>query len=150
MVEKTKEKEHDVQDFFTTSGIQNGRLKLLQKIMLKNPPPRNLHANILLKSDGDSQWIKVNNHCSIGNHKDNSIQLDNKYVSKEHCLIHKFDDKWCIQDLNSKNGTYLNGGIISEKHKLYDGDLIKIGNSSSISFAISLTRLPDKYFSQTS
>ena len=39
-------------------------------------------------------------------------------------------DGWMIADLNSENGTYLNGELVFDAYPLYDGDVITIGSYS--------------------
>ena len=51
-------------------------------------------------------------------------------VSKQHCMIYERDGYLCIQDLGSKNHTYLNKKIIQTASYLYTGDILKVGHSS--------------------
>ncbi len=51
-------------------------------------------------------------------------------VSKQHCMIFERDGNLCIQDLGSKNHTYVNGKIIQTARYLYTGDILKVGSSS--------------------
>jgi pSer/pThr/pTyr-binding forkhead associated (FHA) protein len=48
-------------------------------------------------------------------------------VSRQHALIEKIPDGFLIKDLESLNGTYLNGEIINEAVLLKKGDKIQIG-----------------------
>ena len=47
---------------------------------------------------------------SIGRNKNNQIVINNNTISKDHALI-EFDEEYncTIKDLNSSNGTYVNG-----------------------------------------
>jgi adenylate cyclase len=66
---------------------------------------------------------------SIGRHNDNDIQLLDPEVSKAHLVIHRLRDEWVLEDLNSANGTLVNGA--AQTHcGLVDGDVIRIGNST--------------------
>ncbi|MCK9606910.1 MAG: FHA domain-containing protein [Methylomonas sp.] len=67
-----------------------------------------------------------NNSASIGRASYNPIQIDNKGVSLLHAVITRQDNEWFIEDLNSTNGTYLNGGKVLGKQKIKFGDTISI------------------------
>jgi pSer/pThr/pTyr-binding forkhead associated (FHA) protein len=63
---------------------------------------------------------------TIGRKDDNDICIENLAVSGHHAkLLTLFDDSF-LEDLNSTNGTYVNGHAIS-KHPLKHGDVIVIG-----------------------
>ena len=63
---------------------------------------------------------------TIGRKDDNDIRIDNLAVSGHHAkLLTIFDDSF-LEDLNSTNGTYVNGQSIN-KHALKNGDVITIG-----------------------
>lgn len=63
---------------------------------------------------------------TIGRKEDNDIRIENLAVSGHHAkLLTIFDDSF-LEDLNSTNGTYVNGRSIS-KHALKNGDVITIG-----------------------
>lgn len=63
---------------------------------------------------------------SIGRKSDNDIHLDNLAVSSHHAKILTILNDSFIEDLNSTNGTYLNGSLV-KKNVLTDGDIIKVG-----------------------
>lgn len=63
---------------------------------------------------------------SIGRKDDNDIHLDNLAVSSHHAKILTILNDSFIEDLNSTNGTYLNGTLVN-KNVLADGDVIKVG-----------------------
>jgi len=63
---------------------------------------------------------------TIGRKSDNDIPLDNLAVSGHHARILTILNDSFIEDLNSTNGTYLNGSLI-KKNVLADGDVVKVG-----------------------
>jgi Nif-specific regulatory protein len=65
---------------------------------------------------------------SIGREPTNLISLLDASVSRRHCLIRRDSDKFRIQDLNSRNSTFVNGVPVSDRI-LESGDEIKVGNS---------------------
>ncbi len=64
----------------------------------------------------------------IGRASSNSIVLDNDYVSGQHSLITRRGDLWQLEDLGSRNGTVLNGVVLTETAVITPGDVITIGN----------------------
>ncbi len=63
---------------------------------------------------------------TIGRKEDNDVQIQNLAVSGHHArLLTIFNDSF-IEDLNSTNGTFVNGKSI-DKHALKHGDVIAIG-----------------------
>ena len=67
---------------------------------------------------------------SIGKSPDNDLVIDgDPHVSKVHALLERCGPAWCISDLGSYNGTFVNGVRLSSKHALADGDEIVIGRT---------------------
>ncbi len=64
---------------------------------------------------------------TVGRGSDNFIVLNDEFVSANHAMILWRDATWWLEDLESHNGTYLNGERISEPISLTDGDHIRIG-----------------------
>ena len=65
---------------------------------------------------------------SIGREPSNEISLLDSAVSRKHCVITRNSGQFKIQDLNSRNSTFVNGVPVTER-TLASGDEIKIGNS---------------------
>jgi pSer/pThr/pTyr-binding forkhead associated (FHA) protein len=66
---------------------------------------------------------------TIGRLPDNDIRIDNPAVSGHHALIINILNDSFLEDLNSTNGTYVNGKII-KKHAMQHGDVITVGHHS--------------------
>lgn len=65
----------------------------------------------------------------IGRSKKCDVYIKDPFMSKENTLIYLQDGKFLIKDLESTNGTLLNGKqLLSKPAKLKDGDKITIGN----------------------
>jgi pSer/pThr/pTyr-binding forkhead associated (FHA) protein len=65
---------------------------------------------------------------SIGRLGSNDVCLEDPFVSRHHCVIRNEGDEYRIEDLNSANGTYLNGNRVNSG-SLKEGCLITIGSS---------------------
>ena len=69
--------------------------------------------------------VKDGSSLEIGRSEKNQIIHSNKYISSHHAKIEFHDGKWGLEDLNSTNGTYVNGKR-AQKTELKIGDLIYI------------------------
>jgi pSer/pThr/pTyr-binding forkhead associated (FHA) protein len=79
------------------------------------------------KSAGRSIAIK-RNKLLIGRAEECDVRPLSEEVSRRHCaVIVGPADVW-VQDLGSRNGTFVNGERIEAKTKLSDGDLIRVGS----------------------
>lgn len=65
---------------------------------------------------------------SIGRRSANDIGLRDRFVSRHHCMIRHDGQQHIIEDLNSANGTYVNGERVKAS-ALKEGSLIEIGAS---------------------
>jgi hypothetical protein len=63
----------------------------------------------------------------VGRSKKCLIMLPDPYVSSEHVRIDKVGDKFYAEDLESANGTLLNGKRLERRTELKDGDRISLG-----------------------
>ncbi len=64
---------------------------------------------------------------SLGRDVNNSIVLDDSFVSAEHALLTFRGRAWYVEDLGSTNGTWLNGQQVAAMMPLGYGDEIQIG-----------------------
>jgi len=67
---------------------------------------------------------------TIGGAADNRIILSDPNVSPHHTAISWQSGTYVVQDLGSTDGTYVNDWRISSPQPLYDGDVIRIGDTS--------------------
>jgi pSer/pThr/pTyr-binding forkhead associated (FHA) protein len=66
----------------------------------------------------------------IGRQEDCDFVIADSLISKTHCaVIIDEDGKFFIEDLNSRNSTFLNGKELKKRTPIFYGDKIVIGNS---------------------
>lgn len=63
---------------------------------------------------------------SIGRKPVNDIQIDNLSISGQHAVITRILGDAFLEDLNSTNGTYVNGQPV-KKHVLHNNDVVELG-----------------------
>ncbi len=84
---------------------------------------------ILIGGDHPVEHI-LSSFNTLGRHPDNSIQVLDRIVSKEHSRITLGPDGgYVIRDVGSLNGTYVNGERVSES-VMSSGDHISLGNTT--------------------
>lgn len=74
------------------------------------------------------EYYVLNRRLDIGRSINNDIIIQNPYVSKNHTRLEKEGNKHYVSDLNSSNGTYLNGKQVLGTVELRNGDILKIGD----------------------
>jgi serine phosphatase RsbU (regulator of sigma subunit) len=62
----------------------------------------------------------------LGRHPECDIVLDAAAVSRQHAQILNDGDNYFVEDLHSRNGTFVNGRLVEGRHLLRDGDRLKI------------------------
>jgi pSer/pThr/pTyr-binding forkhead associated (FHA) protein len=86
-------------------------------------------ARLILSLDNQvlAEYNMTKERYTIGRLPDNDVRIDNPAVSGHHSLIINILNDSFLEDLNSTNGTYVNGKLI-KKHALQNGDVITIGH----------------------
>ena len=84
---------------------------------------------VLMVSEGEligQRWTLANDEMLIGRGTDADIVLPERQVSRYHLKILYRDDRFFLEDLDSKNGTFLNGQQVKGTVPIQDGDEIQI------------------------
>lgn len=66
---------------------------------------------------------------SIGRSKDADVQIDDRYASGIHARLFSREGRHFVEDMNSTNGTLLNGATLDGEAELVDGDTVQIGDT---------------------
>jgi pSer/pThr/pTyr-binding forkhead associated (FHA) protein len=69
----------------------------------------------------------VRDIAMIGRAPSNQIVIDHATVSAQHALLLRVGDSYWLKDLNSTNGTQINGRVVTDA-ELKDGDTIRLGS----------------------
>ena len=86
-------------------------------------------ARLILSLDNQvlAEYNMTKERYTVGRLPDNDVRIDNPAVSGHHSLIINILNDSFLEDLNSTNGTYVNGKLI-KKHALQHSDVITIGH----------------------
>ena len=74
-----------------------------------------------------SFWIGTS--LTMGRGLDNDLRINDPRVSRHHCVVENGRLGFVIRDLDSSNGTFVNGRRIT-KTSLFDGDKILLGDTT--------------------
>ncbi|MGC4085660.1 MAG: FHA domain-containing protein [Vicinamibacterales bacterium] len=84
-------------------------------------------AVLVLEDEGDVQeFAIIGPESTIGRADQNQIQIVKPGISRKHAVIEETPDGYLLRDLQSNNGTYVNGERIEEQ-LLMDGDVVELG-----------------------
>jgi DNA-binding response OmpR family regulator len=72
------------------------------------------------------RWPLAQAVTEIGRWDDNDVVIDDRWVSRYHAQVRREGDQYVVQDLGSKNGTFVNGRRIAAPSILSDGDEIQV------------------------
>lgn len=87
-------------------------------------------ARLVIFDGGGRREMELIDHSSIGRHPENRIQILDRVVSKEHCVVYLERNKgYILKDLGSLNGTYVNKKRVENEILLHDGDEVTLGNT---------------------
>lgn len=78
----------------------------------------------LVESGGRMHEVESGQRITIGRAPDNTIVVANAQASRHHATIWSDGERWWVEDQGTKNGTLLNGGLITERRQLREGDEI--------------------------
>jgi pSer/pThr/pTyr-binding forkhead associated (FHA) protein len=70
---------------------------------------------------------------TIGKAAENDVAIeDDPTASHLHAVLERFPAGWCVTDLGSSNGSWVNGERIWASHRLRNGDEIRVGQTRLI------------------
>jgi pSer/pThr/pTyr-binding forkhead associated (FHA) protein len=91
--------------------------------------PRNgTNAPRLVDSEGRQLPLRQGGPTKIGRALDNDLVVPHQSISRHHATIAMLNGVYCLQDLQSQNGTYVGGNRVGQA-PLKDGDTIRLGDA---------------------
>jgi pSer/pThr/pTyr-binding forkhead associated (FHA) protein len=84
---------------------------------------------VVVSGSQSAQELRVKNtrDIIIGRLRGCSIRIPSASVSRKHCRLRFKNGSFCVEDLNSSNGTFLNGAQIVGVTQVDPGDKLTIG-----------------------
>lgn len=92
--------------------------------------------------DTPHRWLVRDDVTTLGRWPDNDIVLPDRMVSRHHAQIRKVGSQFLLEDLESTNGTYVNGERITGPYVLQDGDVVQIAPRFQLGFVDSGATAP--------
>lgn len=81
-----------------------------------------------------TRWVIDRDNMIIGREEDCDLVLPSRQVSRNHARIRRSRGRHILEDLGSKNGTFVNGQELTEAYTLQDGDEIQVALSFKLFF----------------
>lgn len=83
--------------------------------------------------ESEGSWCDVyplhaTSKLTVGRDGRNDIVITDERCSRRHCVFRKSRGHWYVCDLDSINGTYVNGNRIRRNQKLRPGDRIRVAS----------------------
>lgn len=78
----------------------------------------------------------------VGRDAQCDLVIPDRQVSRRHAVVSQEDDQYLLKDLDSKNGTFVNGQELSGTYVLQDGDEIQIALCCKLAFVAAESTAP--------
>jgi Nif-specific regulatory protein len=107
-------------------------------------PPGTTAFLVVRRNDGfgDVFPLSAGQRYTLGRATTNRIVLKDDLCSREHAEVYHADGLWRLRDLNSLNGTRLNGDRLDQEEELAPNDVVHLGKTDLI-FVEDMGQLPD-------
>lgn len=86
---------------------------------------------VVTKGPGTGRDHAVTTECVVGRGGDADFVVEDGNTSRRHCRVQVDGAGYAVEDLGSRNGTFVNGTRI-QRQALVDGDIVRIGNTEFI------------------
>ncbi len=117
----------------TAIGDRKALMEALQK---KKQASEKKRAFLIVISGPDAgEMFPVEEGGTIGRGEEVPIHLSDTEASREHARLRIRNERVEVEDLQSTNGTFVNGELISSSSELNDGDRIQIGSTTILKFS---------------
>jgi DNA-binding response OmpR family regulator len=104
---------------------------------------------VLLEQEDDGvhratreHWMLTKPVITIGRWEENDVTIPDRWISRHHAELRREGQRYVLYDLDSKNGSFLNGKAVTEPLPLENGDRIQLSPRYSLSFVDSESTAP--------
>jgi FHA domain len=93
-----------------------------------------VHPQVEVMSGAGSWRFSLEaDRTTVGKAAENDVALEHDPMASHlHAVLERFAAGWCVTDLGSSNGTWVNGERIWSSHRLRHGDEIRVGQTRLI------------------
>ncbi len=91
---------------------------------------------------GDVYPLTAGQRFTLGRAATNRVVLKDELCSREHAEVYHADGRWCLRDLESLNGTRINGDTLDTEWELSPRDEINVGRTHLL-FVEDMGQLPN-------
>jgi len=97
--------------------------------LLTSPAISQVSLALLDSSDQPVHGFRLSRRkpLTIGRDAANDIVLTDRSVSGHHAVIRQMRGEWVLSDLDSRNGTYVNGSAIAAETSISEFDIVQFG-----------------------
>ncbi|MEX0585151.1 MAG: FHA domain-containing protein, partial [Pirellulales bacterium] len=81
---------------------------------------------VVIGADPGRKYLLDADRLIIGRHPDCDVVIDSAAVSRQHAQIRHLEGAFVVEDLDSRNGTFVNGQLVEGRRPLSDGDRLRI------------------------
>jgi pSer/pThr/pTyr-binding forkhead associated (FHA) protein len=106
---------------------------LAPKPAVARPPAGSVDARRLVITSGAKEGLEIDlpdEQLTIGRSQDSGLVIRDDYTSTHHARLLRWPEGWVIQDLDSTNGTYLDGTRVIVPTQVPLNTPVKIGTTS--------------------
>lgn len=116
--------------FVCDEAVSTQRRNELRNAINQMPPQQNNNVayGVLVDVKTKRPVYLKSQDVLVGRGNDCDIQILSDTVSGNHARIYRTSRGWALVDLESHNGTKLNGRYINQPQLIFDGDLVTIGD----------------------
>lgn len=82
---------------------------------------------VIIRGPGAGRDVTLGAETVVGRAPDVEIPVEDAGASRRHCRVRMAGQFWVLEDLGSRNGTYVNGKRAEQAVPLREGDVIRIG-----------------------
>jgi pSer/pThr/pTyr-binding forkhead associated (FHA) protein/DNA-binding transcriptional ArsR family regulator len=89
--------------------------------------PKTLVGSLTPDDSPEATYPLLDSECIIGRAPDCTITIPDGSISSRHARVTRSAEGFTIEDLQSRNGTFVNGEKVEQPRILADGDVVRLG-----------------------